>query len=320
MTMPDAVRDAVPSLLRRVAFLRCAGRAFRAWAREMRYYARARLPRDLPDADPAVRVRGLAHGLERVLFHPGRHDPADARARAGALRAELDRGDPRVPSSQAAWAARILREYDAHAADPSRPACPMAAAGAPRRPAPVSAGDLLDLMRRRRSRRMFRPEPLTREERAALVEAALHAPTACNRQTLEFLFVEDRDARAFVAANTAGGREFLADAPCILLVLADARHYRYPDDRVNPHAEAGAAIENIYLLAETMGLGCCWASFTSLGSVRDERGVRRRLRIPDRLLILAAVALGRSDQSVCPIPRPDPERRLHLDTWGRRPS
>ncbi|MFH1755682.1 MAG: nitroreductase family protein [Candidatus Latescibacterota bacterium] len=97
---------------------------------------------------------------------------------------------------------------------------------------PEPNAGLLDLMRQRRSRRLFTPEPLTREEKIALAEAASSAPSTCNRQTLQFLFVE----KVLLASTTAGGREFFADAGCILLVLADARHYRYPEDRFNPYA------------------------------------------------------------------------------------
>jgi nitroreductase len=259
----------------------------------------------------------MAHGLERVLFHPSRYNEPDKLELAEGLRMQLERKDNRVPEAQMAWATRILNEFDSKRSDSSGPVCPLATSGAKRRPAPVAAA-LLDLMRQRRSRRLFTPEPLTREEKVALVEAASSAPSTCNRQTLQFLFVENEAEKVFLASTTAGGREFFADAGCILLVLADARHYRYPEDRFNPYAEAGAAIQNIYLLCETMGLGCCWGSYTTFGSISSEPDVRRKLHIPDTHLILGAVALGRSNQVICPIPREEPASLCHLDTWGNK--
>jgi nitroreductase len=303
------MNDAFPKILRFRAFYRCAWPAWRVFVRETRYYFHAKMVRSLEDECPAIIVRRMAHGLERVLFHPDRYTEQDILERAEGLRTQLGRKDDRIPATQIAWATRILHEFDSKRSDSRGPVCPLATSGAKRRPAPVAAADLLDLMRQRRSRRLFAPGPLTREEKVALAEAASSAPSTCNRQTLQFLFVENEAEKVLLASTTAG---------CILLVLADARHYRYPDDRFNPYAEAGAAIQNIYLLCETMGLGCCWGSYTTFGSISAEPDVRRKLHIPDTLLILGAVALGRSNQVVCPIPREEPAGLCHLDTWGNK--
>jgi len=312
------INDAVPKILRFTAFCHCAWRAWRAFMHETRYYFCAKIARSLDDECPAIIMRRMAHGLERVLFHPDRYKETDKLELANGLKTQLGRKDNRVPESQMAWATRILHEFDSRQSDFSGPVCPLAASKTERRPAPIAAADLLDLMRQRRSRRIFTQESLTREEKMLLVEAANSAPSTCNRQTLQFLFVENEAAKVFLASTTAGGREFFADAGCILLVLADARHYRYPEDRFNPYAEAGAAIQNIYLLCETIGLGCCWGSYTTFGSISSEPDVRRKLRIPDTLLILGAVALGKSNQVVCQIPREEPASLCHFDAWGSK--
>jgi nitroreductase len=127
------------------------------------------------------------------------------------------------------------------------------------------------------------------------------------------IFVEDPLLKDFIASTTQGGHQFFFNAPCILIFIADPRDYRFPDDRFNPFMEAGAAIQNVYLLCESIGLGCCWGSYTSFGSVENEKEVRRRLGIPAHCLILAAMALGASDQMVCEIPREKPESRYTID-------
>ena len=312
------MNDAFPKILRFRAFCHCAWRAWRAFMRETRYYFHAKMVRSFEDECPAIIMRRMAHGLERVLFHPGQYKDLDKLELAEGLKTQLGRKDDRVPATQIVWATRILHEFESRRSDFSGPVCPLAVSGAKRRPAPVTAADLLDLMRQRRSRRIFTQEPLTRKEKVVLAEAASLAPSTCNRQTLQFLFVENEAEKVLLASTISGGREFFAGAGCILLVLADARHYHYPEDRFNPYAEAGAAIQNIYLLCEAMGLGCCWGSYTTFGSISSEPDVRRELHIPDTLLILGAVALGRSNQVICPIPREEPASLCHLDSWGNK--
>jgi nitroreductase len=132
------------------------------------------------------------------------------------------------------------------------------------------------------------------------------------------IFVEDRQLKEFVASTIPGGCQFFSQAPCILLLISDAGDYRYPEDRMVPFIEGAAAVQNIYLLCETMGLGCCWGSYTSFGSVARESQVRERLNIPDTHIIVASLAIGKSSQAVCEIPRDRPEDRFGNNYYGNK--
>jgi len=132
------------------------------------------------------------------------------------------------------------------------------------------------------------------------------------------VFVEDPELKAFVSKSIPGGHQFFHKAPCVIIMLSDARDYRYPDDRVIPFVDGSSAAQNIYLMCETMGLGCCWGSYFSFGSVVNEREIRRRLRIPESHLIVASLAVGKSEQYICPIPRDDPGDRMHQDFYSAK--
>lgn len=174
----------------------------------------------------------------------------------------------------------------------------------------------MTLLRQRRSRRIFIDTPLTQKEKIAICEAAQTAPSSCNRQSLSLIFVEEPGLKAFIASTIPGGHQFFANAPCIVVMLSDAGDYKYPDDRVTPFMDGAAAAQNIYLLCETLDLGCCWGSYTSFGTVLQEPEVRARLRIPETHIIVASLALGKSTQYVCDIPREPAEARSWDNYYG----
>lgn len=289
------------------------------WA-EMRYYLPAKkaiLTRGRGGGDnPGMVLRKRAHNLERFVFDPGAYAPAYGAEAAADLRALLER-HPELPRRQRAWAERVLADYQRPEQGGTR--CRMLIEGAPRPSSPLAPDEFMRLLRARRSRRFFSGEPLTPEHRRQLTEAAQLAPSSCNRQSLELIFVEEADLRGLVASSVPGGRQFFERAPCILVLVSDGRDYRYPDDRMTPFIDGAAAMENLYLMCEVLGLGCCWGSYTSLGNIAGEKAVRRRLGIPESHLIVGALAVGPSDQFVCEIPRDPVELRMGLNRFRGKP-
>ena len=64
----------------------------------------------------------------------------------------------------------------------------------------MSPDHLLELLRTRRSVRRFRPEPVAREALVSLLEAAVLAPSASNKQPWRFLVVQSLERIARMAA------------------------------------------------------------------------------------------------------------------------
>lgn len=289
-------------------------RAVRQHIQEIRYFLNAK-KRYLGEAylknNPSMFLRKKTHHLERYLFAPSSY-PSDVAKRASSDIEKVLSNGKGIPPAQEKWARKILDEYKAGLEG----GCPMLMNKAKRQKSPVAAEDLMELMQQRRSRRIFVDTPLTDAEKTAICQAALAAPSSCNRQTLYLIFVEEPKLKEFVSSTIPGGYQFFAHAPCILLLISDAGDYRYPDDRMMPFIEGSAAVQNIYLLCETMGLGCCWGSYTSFGSVARENEVRKRLKIPDTHVIVASLAIGKSSQVVCEIPRDLPENRFTSNYYG----
>jgi nitroreductase len=254
-------------------------------------------------------IRKRAHHLERALFMPEAYPAALTNTVAVELQEYLAGIDEAASPRIIQWAKRILAEFT------NNPACPLLAKNIKRNLPLINSNDLLGLIKQRRSRRLFARVPLTENEKMLIVEAAQYAPSSCNRQTLHLIFVEDAELKKFLATTVSGAHHFFEYSPCIIVVVSDAGDYKYPEDRMIPFIDAAAAIQNINLLCETMGLGCCWASYSSYGSIKNESKVRNRLHIPATHLIVGAVAVGKSDQFICEIPRDLPQKRYGNDVF-----
>jgi nitroreductase len=148
---------------------------------------------------------------------------------------------------------------------------------------------LYDLIVSRRSIRQFRPEPIPREILRDLVNAGRLAPSAANRQPLEFLIVdmEDKKEQVFPCLKWAGyiapdgnpkpGQE--PQAYIVVLVNIGIREKGFEWD-------SGAAIENMILAAWEKGIGSCW-----IISMEKER-VQELLGVPDSHKVDSVLALG----------------------------
>lgn len=68
----------------------------------------------------------------------------------------------------------------------------------------VSSDDLQQLIRERRSVRVFRDAPVTREQLLAIVEAGRYAPTGSNRQDVKYIILPDKEKVAELRGRVEG--------------------------------------------------------------------------------------------------------------------
>lgn len=148
---------------------------------------------------------------------------------------------------------------------------------------------LYDLIISRRSIRQFKQEPVSRDILQKFINASRLAPSAANRQPLEFVVVDEEKIRkevftclkwaAYIApeGNPKPGHEPVAYV--VVLVNSEIREKGFEWD-------VGAAIENMILAALEKGIGSCW-----LLSV-DREKLREILNIPENYKIDSVLALG----------------------------
>ena len=120
--------------------------------------------------------------------------------------------------------------------------------------------DFNDIIHSRYSCRAYSPQAPTPEQIAALVEAAQLAPSACNRQPWRLAIIGPDDEAGRQAIATAYPREWVASAPCYIVVCSvPTEAWVRPHDGKN-HSDIDIAIatEHICLAATAMGLATCW--------------------------------------------------------------
>jgi len=153
--------------------------------------------------------------------------------------------------------------------------------------------ELLHAIRQRRSIRSFQPVEVPLESLEALVNLARVAPSAANRQPLEYLAIRSREGckKVFPLLRWASyiyprGNPGPGHEPSAYIVVLVKRSWESPYVAY----DVGAAVQSILLGALEMDLASCW-----LASV-DKEELRAAFSIPQELGIDSVVALGRSDQ------------------------
>jgi nitroreductase len=141
---------------------------------------------------------------------------------------------------------------------------------------------------------------------ARLLEAALRAPSAGNRQPWHFYVVRSPETRQGLAA-AAYDQDFVAQAPVAIVVCADAEQSagRYGDRGRTLYClqDTAAATEHILLAAVALGLGSCWVG------AFDEARAARVLNLPGHRRPVAILPIGKPARAPARrTPRQPPEQ------------
>ena len=162
--------------------------------------------------------------------------------------------------------------------------------------------DTLKAILDRRSIRAYTPETLTRDEIDTLVEVALASPSANDHQPWHFCFLLDRDrirtiSDAAMDTFRQSGSQGMVDW---LESLGGNIFYRAPlvvvlsSPKDKPSAlDAGIAMENLVIAAQSMGLGSCYIGLArgAFGGARADE-MARLAGIPETHAYEIALCIG----------------------------
>jgi len=153
--------------------------------------------------------------------------------------------------------------------------------------------DVIEAIKKRRSIRQYKAQEIPEDVLNSVLDCATLAPSAGNRQPWTFIVVKTKEIREQLV-QAAGGQQFLAQAPVVIVVCADLEvsGARYEDRGRTLYAfqDTAAAIENMMLAAVSYGLGTCW-----VGAFRETE-VRKILELPANLKPVAMIPMGYPDQ------------------------
>jgi nitroreductase len=151
---------------------------------------------------------------------------------------------------------------------------------------------VLDIIRKRRSVRKYKGDPVPEDVLARVLEAARLAPSAKNFQPWKFIVVRDRAMKRKLA-KASFEQYFMSDAGIVVAACgfpekAYPRQGRYMNSWP---IDVAIAFEHLILQAAEEGLGTCW-----IGAF-DEAEVRGVLGVSEEARVLAMTPLGWPDES-----------------------
>jgi len=162
--------------------------------------------------------------------------------------------------------------------------------------------DLFEVIEKRRSIRKFKPEPVDKEDLKKILEAGRLAPSGGNRQPWYFIVVRDLETKRALSI-AANNQKFIADADTVIVALGDpgtrtkTLPYKLSSTRIPYKQDPMIAIEHMILAATALGYGTCW-----IGAFNEDE-VRKILKIPEYLTVIALLPVGIPDESPSPRPR-----------------
>ncbi len=173
--------------------------------------------------------------------------------------------------------------------------------------------DLYKAIRNRTSVRSYRSEPVEEEKIERIIEAARLAPSGKNGQPWTFIIIRNEDTRKQLVP-ACKDQKFLAEAPVVIAACGreDLAYKKMGGYWNSLPVDIGIALEHLMLAAEVEGLGTCW-----IGAFIEEE-VRKILRVPKEVKIVALTPVGYPAGEKIIRPRKAAEEIVMYETWEER--
>jgi len=204
----------------------------------------------------------------------------------------------------------------------------------------MSYDNYLELVKKRRSIRQFKTDPISDDDIKKIVEAARWAPSGYNCQLWEFVVVRKPElknrigeivGKAFMERMAPGSEpssmpsldQFtsFSNAPAIILLLGDTRVKEYGPGRSDDERwlsiylpSLSIAYQHMALAATSLGLASQWVSAVHLPTVPDQ--IRELIGIPEEMVFFDMFAVGYPDVEPSEKKMRPIEEMLHFDDCG----
>lgn len=147
--------------------------------------------------------------------------------------------------------------------------------------------DIREAIYKRRSVRKFQEKQVDDNIIKSLLEDAMAAPSACNKQPWEFYVIRNKEKQDLIKSKIMFSN---FNSPIMIVVCGnnELSLTKYNNDFWIQ--DCSAAIENILLSAVSFGLGTCWCGLYPVEK-RCER-VREILDLPNNIIPLGTIHIG----------------------------
>jgi nitroreductase len=166
----------------------------------------------------------------------------------------------------------------------------------------TDAAPTLELMRKARQFRQYRPDPVPDEALHELLELARWTGSSRNTQPWHFIVITDKDV-LYQVSRVRTPINWVADAPLAIGIVLNG------GDIASEAFDEGRVTERLLIGARLLGLGAGTAWFGDAGQVAEGK---RILGIPEEKTARSVVAIGYPITSKDPRPNPSQPGRKPL--------
>ena len=151
--------------------------------------------------------------------------------------------------------------------------------------------EFYNLALKRRSVRKFKSDLIKDEDISYLLEVAMSAPSACNKQPWEFFVI--KDSATLERLRTASKYSKIV-APLAIVVCGNLNRNLSKKDNDFWIQDASSAITHILLGVTALDLGAVWCGGYPLKSVVNN--IKEILNLGDELIPLGTILIGHPDE------------------------
>ena len=168
--------------------------------------------------------------------------------------------------------------------------------------------EVFDCVRRRRTVREYKADPIPEEVVLKLLQAGRWSPSSSNSQPWHFIAVQDPDTIRKLGEIATQG-PFMANAPLVMAIAVAG-------DAVRPQLDAGRALQQMELVAWSEGLGTC---FVGVRQAEQQKAVKELLGIPEDMELITLMPYGYRVPGARGrgIPRKPMSEIAHRDRFGQ---
>jgi len=172
---------------------------------------------------------------------------------------------------------------------------------------------MIDLIRSRRSIRLYENKKIEQDKLDILQETLLRSPTSKNLKLWEFIFVDDKALLEKLSLSKEHGAGFLKNAPLGIVVCSDA-------DKSDVWIEdCSIAAAMVQLAAHSVGLGTCWIQIRNRNHsqpISCGQYIQQLLGIPENYKVECIIAAGCPAEQKEIIPREQLDfSKIKMNNW-----
>ena len=133
--------------------------------------------------------------------------------------------------------------------------------------------EFYDVIKKRRSIRAFKNDPIKKESLGRIAQALQDAPSACNIQPWKFQIIFNTELRNKI--SQCYSRPWLMEAPAIIVALANMdKCWKRLDGHPIADIDIGIAMEHVVLAATAENLGTCWICAYEVQELNHKLGIQ----------------------------------------------